>query len=111
MTAVSATLRLRREGTLRSRAARGDTAAFAAVYERHHQARYRYCRSILRHEEDAQDALQSTMAKAFAALQDESRDFELKPWLFRIAHNEAISIVRRRRDATHLDAAPEAAVD
>ena len=91
-------LRIRREGTLRSRAARGDAAAFAAVYERHHQALYRYCRSILRHEEDAQDALQSTMARAFAALQDEQRDFELRPWLFRIAHNEAISILRRRRD-------------
>src|SRR3954467_191110 len=103
MTAVPATLRLRREGTLRSRAARGDSLAFAAVYERHHQALYRYCRSILRHEEDAQDALQSTMAKAFAALQDESRDFDLKPWLFRIAHNEAIAILRRRRPTEELD--------
>src|SRR3954463_11090208 len=96
MTAVPATLRLRREGTLRSRAARGDSAAFTAVYERHHQALYRYCRSIVRHDEDAQDALQSTMARAFAALQDEQRDFELRPWLFRIAHNEAVTILRRR---------------
>ena len=43
MTAVATTLRLRR-------ASRGDAAAFAVVYERHHQALYRYCRSILRHE-------------------------------------------------------------
>src|SRR5215213_8129991 len=103
-------LRIRSEGTLRTRAARGDAAAFAAVYERHHQALYRYCRSILRHDEDAQDALQSTMTRAFAALQDEQRDFELRPWLFRIAHNEAISILRRRRDTTELgdvvDSAP-----
>ncbi len=107
MTSVPATLRLRRESTLRSRAARGDTAAFTAVYERHHQALYRYCGSILRHEEDAQDALQSTMARAFAALQDEQRDFELKPWLFRIAHNEAISILRKRRSTdSELDDIP-----
>ena len=106
MTAVPANLRLRRESTLRSRAARGDAAAFAAVYERHHQALYRYCRSILRHEEDAQDALQSTMTRAFAALQDERRDFDLKPWLFRIAHNEAISILRKRRVTTELDDIP-----
>ena len=46
-------------------------AAFARVYERHHQALYRYCRSILRHEQDAQDALQSTMMRAFVALQTE----------------------------------------
>ncbi len=99
-------LRIRSEGTLRTRAARGDAAAFAAVYERHHQALYRYCRSILRHDEDAQDALQSTMTRAFAALQDEQRDFELRPWLFRIAHNEAISILRRRRETGELDELP-----
>src|SRR5829696_5158390 len=107
MTATPATLRLRREGALRSRAARGDAAAFAAVYERHHQALYRYCRSILRHDEDAQDALQSTMTKAFAALQAEQRDFDLRPWLFRIAHNEAVSILRRRRDTAELGDVPE----
>jgi RNA polymerase sigma factor (sigma-70 family) len=104
-------LQLRRQGTLRTRAARGDAAAFAAVYERHHQALYRYCRSILRHEEDAQDALQNTMTRAFAALQNESRDFEVRPWLFRIAHNEAISIVRRRRASTELEDVPDAAGD
>src|SRR3954467_10112923 len=106
MTAVPATLRLRTEGALRSRAARGDAAAFAAVYERHHQALYRYCRSILRHDEDAQDALQSTMTRAFAALQNEQRDYELRPWLFRIAHNEAISILRRRRETAELGELP-----
>src|SRR5215211_5312249 len=106
MTAVPATLRIRSEGALRSRAARGDATAFAAVYERHHQALYRYCRSILRHEEDAQDALQNTFTRAFAALQNEQRDFELKPWLFRIAHNEAISILRRRRDTSELEDVP-----
>ena len=71
-------------------------AAFARVYERHHQALYRYCRSILRHEQDAQDALQSTMTRAYVALQAERRDFDLRPWLFRIAHNESINILRRR---------------
>ena len=51
--------------------------------------------------------MQSTMTKAFAALQDERRDFELRPWLFRIAHNEAVSILRARRPTEDLDAAPE----
>src|SRR4051794_7812159 len=106
MTAIPATFRVRSESALRSRAARGDSVAFTAVYERHHQALYRYCRSILRHDEDAQDALQSTMTRAFAALQDEQRDFELRPWLFRIAHNEAILILRRRRDTSELHEQP-----
>ena len=79
---------------------------FGAVYERHHKALYRYCRSILHNEEDAQDALQSTMTRALAALQVEERDLELRPWLFRIAHNEAITILRRRRPTDELEDAP-----
>jgi RNA polymerase sigma factor (sigma-70 family) len=101
---LTATLRWRRGLALRSQTARGDDAALAAMYERHHQALYRYCRSILHDDEDARDALQSTMAKALAALRDEERDFELRPWLFRIAHNEAISRLRQRRDSVDLDA-------
>jgi RNA polymerase sigma factor (sigma-70 family) len=73
------------------------------MYERHHRALYRYCRSLLGDDEEARDALQSTMAKAFAALRFEERDFELRPWLFRIAHNEAVSRLRQRRDAVELD--------
>ena len=105
-TALSGSRRLGsavRRSVTRSSAARGDAAAFAELYERHHQALYRYCRSILHHEQDAQDALQNTMTRAFAALQDEPRDFELRPWLFRIAHNEAISLLRRRRPTDELD--------
>ena len=92
MTAIPATLRLRSEGALRSRATRGDAAAFAAVYQRHHQALYRYCRSILRHDADAQDALQSTFTAAFAALARGHRDAPIRPWLFRMSHNQAVSL-------------------
>ena len=101
---LTAALKWRRGLALRSQTARGDDAALTAMYERHHQALYRYCRSILHDDEDARDALQSTMAKALAALRDEERDFELRPWLFRIAHNEAISRLRQRRDSVDLDA-------
>lgn len=74
----------------------GSGRAFAALYERHHQAIYRYCRSILRNDHDAQDALQSTMMRAYGALCKRERDLAVRPWLFRIAHNEAISITRKR---------------
>jgi RNA polymerase sigma factor (sigma-70 family) len=77
----------------------GSERAFAAVYDRYHRPLYRYCRSILRNDADAQDALQSTLAAAFAALRAGKRNAPLRPWLFRIAHNESISIVRRRRSA------------
>jgi len=88
-------------------AAAGHARAFAVVYERHHQALYRYCRSILRDELDAQDALQSTFAAAFAALGRGRRDAPIRPWLFRIAHNESVSALRRRRPTTDLSAASD----
>lgn len=85
----------------------GHERAFAVVYDRYHQPLYRYCRSILRHEADAQDALQATFAAALAALQRDQRDAPMRPWLFRIAHNEAISLLRRRRPTAELSAATE----
>jgi RNA polymerase sigma factor (sigma-70 family) len=74
----------------------GSEPAFATIYARHHQRLYRYCRSVLRDSDDAYDALQSTLAGALAALQRGQRDAPLRPWLFRIAHNEAVSLIRRR---------------
>jgi RNA polymerase sigma factor (sigma-70 family) len=75
---------------------RGSARAFAVLYERHHQRLYRYCRSIVRDEHDAQDALQSTMTQAYAALSAKERDLSVRAWLFRIAHNESISLLRKR---------------
>jgi RNA polymerase sigma factor (sigma-70 family) len=88
-------------------AARGSDRAFAAMYERYHQQLYRYCRSILRNDADAQDALQSTFTRALSALKRDKRSAPVRPWLFRIAHNEAISVLRRRRGGDEqLDGAP-----
>jgi RNA polymerase sigma factor (sigma-70 family) len=81
---------------LARRAAAGDGQAFAALYERYQQPLYGYCRSIVRNEGDAQDVLQSTLAGALSALQRHQRTAPVRPWLFRIAHNEAISLIRRR---------------
>ncbi len=81
-------------------AAKGSTAAFSTVYRRHHQAIYRYCLSIVGNEHDARDALQETMASALRAIKGEERAISLRPWLFRIAHNEAITVLRKKRRET-----------
>ena len=94
--------RLLSDERLAKLAARGNARAFAALYARNHQAIYRYCRSILRHDHDAQDALQNTMMRAHAALCAQERDLAVRPWLFRIAHNEAISLLRKRRPSAEL---------
>ena len=90
-------------------AAEGSSAAFSVIYRRYHQPLYRYCRSILGDEHEAADALQSAMLRAMRALEGERREIALKPWLFRIAHNEAISVVRRRRPDQPLEHAADVA--
>jgi RNA polymerase sigma factor (sigma-70 family) len=84
-------------------AAGGNQRAFAMIYERHHQALYRYCRSIVRDEHDAEDVLQTTVARALAALGKGPPDAPPRAWLFRIAHNEAVSLLRARRPTAELD--------
>lgn len=102
-----AALRLLGDEALARRVADGDGQAFAALYQRHHQALYRYCRAILGDTEDAADALQNTMAAALRALPGEQRALRIKPWLYRIAHNESITLARRRPPVTGLDQAME----
>ncbi len=89
----------------------GNKQAFAPLYERYYQQLYRYCRSIVHDDLDAQDALQSTFASAFVALRKRQRDAPLRPWLFRIAHNEAVSVIRRRRPAENLSEASDRCCD
>src|SRR5258708_31280115 len=92
----------------------GMADAFAILDARYRQALYRYCRSVVGSDVDAQDALQSTLLAALTALQRGMRDAPLRPWLFRIAHNEAVSLLRRRRPDAELveaEGAPSSSVE
>jgi RNA polymerase sigma factor (sigma-70 family) len=95
--------RLLSDERLARRAVGGDNRAFAAIFRRYHQSLYRFCLAIVGNPEDAQDALQNTMIKVLRALPGEERKIELKPWLYRIAHNESIDLLRRRRETSQLD--------
>jgi|SRR6188472_29951 len=92
------------DAAIAGRAASGDQRALAAIFERYHQDLYRYCAAILGNAEDAQDAVQNTMLKVLRALPGEERELKLKPWLYRIAHNEAIELIRVRRSTDPIDA-------
>ncbi|HEX5910370.1 MAG TPA: sigma-70 family RNA polymerase sigma factor, partial [Thermoleophilaceae bacterium] len=78
-------------------AAHGEPDAFGEVFARYNGALYGYCLSILHDPEDARDALQATMEKAFAAISTQRVKGGLRAWLFGIAHNEAISLARTRQ--------------
>ena len=84
---------------LARRAAGGDERAFETIFRRYSQELYRYCLGIVRNPTDAEDALQATMAAALRALPGEERELALRPWLYRVAHNESISLIRGRRES------------
>jgi DNA-directed RNA polymerase specialized sigma24 family protein len=69
----------------------GDGSAFTQLYSDHHHDVVRYCRSLLRDDEDAQDAAQGTWAAMWITPDAARRDIPLRPWLFRVAHNEAVA--------------------
>jgi RNA polymerase sigma factor (sigma-70 family) len=88
---------------LARRAAAGDRRAFAAIYRRYQEELYRFCLAIVGNSQDAQDALQNTMVQALRALPGEERQVKLKPWLYRVARNEAINVIRKRHETAELD--------
>ncbi|MDX6642758.1 MAG: hypothetical protein QOD76_720 [Solirubrobacteraceae bacterium] len=94
--------RLAGDDRLARAAAAGDERAFSAIYDRHDQALYRYCRSVVGNDEDARDALQNTMLAALRGLDSRREGGSLKAWLFQIAHNESITLLRRRREHAEL---------
>jgi len=84
---------------LRDRLRRGSRdPGIERIYRDHHQAIYRYCLAIVRNPADAEDALQATMAAAVRSLPTDRGKAAIRPWLFRVAHNESISIIRARRE-------------
>ncbi|TPL97163.1 sigma-70 family RNA polymerase sigma factor [Mesorhizobium sp. B2-3-11] len=72
---------------------------------------HRYCSRLMGSVIDGEDVVQDTFARAFIAL-DELREVpQLRPWLFRIAHNRALDLLRSRaiRAAEPIEAALEIA--
>jgi RNA polymerase sigma-70 factor (ECF subfamily) len=73
---------------------------------------HRYCARLMGSVIDGEDVVQDTLVRAFVALQElQEQGLEetppLRPWLFRIAHNRALDLLRGRavRKAEPLDAA------
>ena len=78
---------------------RGNEAAFEVAFERHGPAILGFCRHMLGSPEEAEDAVQHTFAAAHRdLLRDSDREITLKPWLFTIARNRCLSMLRARRE-------------
>ncbi|MBD0281423.1 MAG: sigma-70 family RNA polymerase sigma factor [Thermoleophilaceae bacterium] len=83
---------------------RGNEAAFEVVFERHGAGILGFCRHMLGSPEEAEDAVQHTFAAAFRDLQRRrDRELALKPWLYTIARNRCLSLLRSRRERVALE--------
>jgi RNA polymerase sigma factor (sigma-70 family) len=81
----------------------GDEGAFEALYDRHHPAILGFCRHMLGTREEAEDAVQHTFLAAFRDLVGSDKAIELRPWLFAIARNRCLSLLRARRPQVALE--------
>src|SRR6267378_2730843 len=76
----------------------GDTRAFDELVQRYRDKVYRLSYKILRHEDDAAEALQEAFLSAFRGLPRFKSESTFSTWLYRIATNAALMKYRRRRD-------------
>ena len=79
-------------------AALRDRNAFALIVRRFEPPLSRYVRRLLgRSGQSTEDVLQDVFIKAYVNLNDYDRSRPFSPWLYKIAYNEAMSFLRKRR--------------
>jgi RNA polymerase sigma-70 factor (ECF subfamily) len=90
-------------GELVARAQAGDELAFSRLVQPHMRKIYHVALRITRNREDAEDASQQTLLKAFANVRQFHGASQFSTWLIRIAMNEALMAIRKRRsEDSHL---------
>jgi RNA polymerase sigma factor (sigma-70 family) len=82
---------------LAERCRAGDSAAFAALYERYVDRVYDFVVRLLGDREAAADVTQETFLKALQGLRTRRVQGSVRAWLFTIARNAAIDYLRRQR--------------
>jgi RNA polymerase sigma factor (sigma-70 family) len=101
-------MRLQSDDRLAELAVDGHEAAFAAIVDRYRTPLLRYCAGIVGADR-AEDAVQQALISAHDALTRTDEVRHLRSWLYRIAHNTALNVLRAVRDDVPLDPAHAAA--
>ncbi|MHA6690992.1 RNA polymerase sigma factor [Devosia sp. A449] len=98
------------EQALVAQARQGSESAIRRLIKANNQRLFRVARSVMRNDGEAEDVVQATYVKAFTHLDTFRGESQFSTWLTRIALNDALGRVRKRRvttDLTALDAAVE----
>jgi RNA polymerase sigma factor (sigma-70 family) len=79
------------------RARTGDQAAYAELMDRYRESIYFMMFKMVKHAEDADDLTIEAFGKAFSRLDQYSPSFAFSTWLFKIASNNCIDFIRKKR--------------
>jgi RNA polymerase sigma factor (sigma-70 family) len=101
-------MRLQSDDRLAELAIDGHDAAFTAIVDRYRTPLLRYCAGIVGASR-AEDAVQQVLLNAHDAFTRTDDVRHLRSWLYRIAHNTSLNVLRAVRDDVPLDAAQAAA--
>src|SRR5271157_770125 len=85
------------ETTLVNQAREGDTTAFGELVRRYEAKIFRLAQHITGNREDAEDVLQETFLKAYEHLEQFQGNSKFYTWIVRIAVNQALMKLRRRK--------------
>jgi RNA polymerase sigma factor (sigma-70 family) len=75
----------------------GNEGAYDLLLKRHKDAVYRMIVRIIHNQEEAQDLVQETFMKAFGSLSSYKCQYRFTTWLYKIAANNCIDFLRKRR--------------
>lgn len=85
------------ESALVARAKAGDAEAFSELVRHYDRRVFRMAKQITQNDDDAEDVLQETFFKAYTHLDSFQGNSKFYTWLVRIAVNEALMRLRKRR--------------
>jgi RNA polymerase sigma factor (sigma-70 family) len=97
---------LMRDSELVASIVAGDPSGLAAAYDRYAEPLYKYCRSMLSNPADAADAVQDTFVIASCRLAELRDPDRLRAWLYAVARNECLQILRSPRPAPRIIVPP-----
>jgi len=85
-----------------AKARRGDVESYNLLISRWDRRIFNYLLRLVKDREDARDLAQDVFLKAYQNLNKLEDPSKFSPWLYRIAHNEAYSLLRRNRPETEM---------
>jgi RNA polymerase sigma-70 factor, ECF subfamily len=85
-----------REGSLLEAARGGDEEAFRALVGPHLKGLHAHCYRMLGSVQDADDAVQDALLRAWRGLRNSQRPSSLRSWLYRITTNACLDVISRR---------------